>query len=47
MPAAFFGSVAARGVYQRVSSVTRSVRGSTGWKCRSATGVVSPGNRLS
>jgi hypothetical protein len=33
--------------YQRVSTVRRSVRGSTGWKWRSATGAPSPGNRLS
>ena len=33
--------------YQRVSTVRRSVRGSTGWKCRSSTGAPSPGNWLS
>ena len=33
--------------YQRVSTVNRSVRGSTGWKWRSCTGVASPGSWLS
>jgi hypothetical protein len=33
--------------YQRVSTVRRSVRGSTGWKWRSATGELSLGNWLS
>ena len=33
--------------YHRVSTVRRSVRGSTGWKWRSSTGAPSPGSWLS